>query len=105
MTNNIFKGDDTGVFGNTFITVNLKNPLGYVVSKAIFVCGCIQKPFDNPVFPLGINLDSQETAKLNYTNVCYLVVFDENGLQKTCNGTLTFSAQNGVLGQNDRTCC
>lgn len=104
MINTVYKTDDTGAFGNTFITVNLENPLGYTISKAIFVCGSIQKTFENPVFPLEINLDSQETAKLNYANVCYLVVFDENGLQKTCNGTFTFPAQNGVL-RNGRTCC
>lgn len=104
MINTVYKGDDTAAFGNTFITINLENPLGYTISKAIFVCGCIQKTFENPVFPLTINLTGAETAKLNYTNVCYLVVFDENGLQKTCNGTLTFPAQNGVL-RNGRTCC
>lgn len=104
MTNPIFKGDATGAFGNTFITINLENPLEYTISRAIFVCGCIQKTFENPVFPLTINFSSAETAKFNYANTCYLVVFDENGLQKTCSGTLTFNAQNGVL-KNDRAYC
>jgi hypothetical protein len=103
-SNAIFKGDDSGAFGNNFITINLDNPLGYPISKAIFVCGCIQKPFKNPVFPLRINLTSQETVKLRSSNVCYLVVYDSEGRQKTCQGSLTFNAQNGVIN-NGGICC
>lgn len=103
-SNAIFKGDDSGAFGNNFITINLDNPLGYTISKAIFVCGCIQKPFENPVFPLRINLTSQETTKLRSSNVCYLVVYDSEGRQKTCQGSLTFNAQNGVIN-NGGICC
>lgn len=103
-SNAIFKGDDSGAFGNNFITINLDNPLGYTISKAVFVCGCIQKPFKNPVFPLRINLTSQETAKLRSSNVCYLVVYDSEGRQKTCQGSLTFNAQNGVIN-NGGICC
>lgn len=103
-SNAIFKGDDSGAFGNNFITINLDNPLGYPISKAIFVCGCIQKPFKNPVFPLTINLTSQETVKLRSSNVCYLVVYDSEGRQKTCQGSLTFNAQNGVIN-NGGICC
>lgn len=101
--NSIFKGDNSGAFGNNFITINLENPLGYTISKAIFVCGCIQKSFDNPVFPIVINFSSQETAQLRSSNTCYLVAYDSEGRQKTCKGTLTFPAQNGVLPNG--TCC
>lgn len=101
----IYKTDDTAAFGNSFITINLENPLGYTISKAIFVCGCIQKSFENPVFPIVINFSSQETASFSSTNTCYLVVFDELGRQRTCKGTLTFKAQNGVLINGGRTCC
>lgn len=104
MTNSIYMGDNTGAFGNTFITINLENPLEYPISKAIFVCGCIQKTFENPQFPLRINFDSSETTTLRTTNTCFLVVFDEQGRQKTCKGSLVFKAQNGVLSQNG-VCC
>lgn len=104
-SNTIFKGDNTGAFGNNFITINLENPLGYTISKAIFVCGCIQKPFKNPVFPLRINLSSAETEGLRSVNVCYLVVYDSEGRQKTCKGSLAFNAKNGVLSNVRRTCC
>ncbi len=101
----IRRGDDTGAYGNRFITIKLDNPNNYVISKAIFVCGCIQKTFENPVFPLTVNLNSQETEKLRATNVCYLVTYDSEGRQKTCKGTLTFPAQNGVLNNGGRNCC
>ena len=100
----IYKGDDTGAFGNNFITINLDNPLEFPISKAIFSCGCITKSYTNPTFPLIINLNSEETEKLRASNVCYLIVFDQFGKQKTCQGTLKFNAQNGVLN-NGRTCC
>lgn len=99
----IFKGDDTGAFGNNFITINLNNPLSYPISKAIFVCKCIKKEFKNPVFPLVINFSSKETSALQSSNICYLVVYDSEGRQKTCKGTLTFGAQNGVISNG--TCC
>lgn len=104
MADIIYKSDDTGAFGNNFITINLENPSEYPISKAIFICGCLQKTFTNPVFPLIINFSSQETKKFGGTNICYLVVYDLEGRQKTCKGTLTFKAQEGVLPQNG-TCC
>lgn len=105
MTRPIYKSDDTGAFGNNFITINLDNPMEYPITKAIFVCGCIQKKFENPVFPIVVNFSGKETEKLQGgANTCYLVVYDTEGRQKTCRGTLTFKAQNGVLTQNG-TCC
>lgn len=97
MTQPIYKGDSTGAFGNNFITINLDNPNDYVVSRVVFVCGCIQKSFENPVFPLTVNLTSEETATLKPSNVCYLVAYDSEGRQKTCKGTLTFPATQGVI--------
>ncbi len=96
-TNAIFKGDNTASFGNNFLTIYLNNPLGYAISKAIFVCGCIEKTFENPEFPLRVNFNSQESQYLRTNNVGYLVVFDSENRQKTCNGTITFKAQNGVI--------
>lgn len=105
MANNpIFKTDDTAAFGNNFITINLDNPQGYEITKAVFVCNCLTKTFENPVFPLVINFSSEETAQLRSSNTCYLVAYDSEGRQKTCQGTLTFNAKNGVIN-NGRTCC
>lgn len=104
MTNSVYMGDNTAAFGNNFITINLENPLEYPISKAVFVCNCLTKTFENPVFPLVINFDSKETAKLRSSNTCFLVVYDSEGRQKTCTGNLTFKAQNGVL-PNGGVCC
>jgi len=93
----IYKGDDTGSFGNTFITIDINNPLGYPISKAIFVCGCIEKSFENPIFPLTVNFTSEETRKLGAINTGYLVVYDSQGRQRTCNGSITFNATKGVI--------
>lgn len=97
MADAIFKGDNTAAFGNSFITITLTNPYEYPISKAVFVCGCIKKEYIDPQFPWVINFNSAETAKMRTINVCYLVVYDEQGRQKTCTGTLKFPAQNGVI--------
>lgn len=96
----IYKGDNTAAFGNNYITIYLNNPLEYPVSKAEFVVnnGCPKlQPIENPVFPLVINFTSEQTAQLQANNTGKLVVWDSQGRQLTCKGTLTFSAQNGVI--------
>jgi hypothetical protein len=95
--NDIYRGDDWAAFGGKGITIHLINPMEYAVSKVIFVCGCIQKVYENPIFPLQVKLTSAESKRLNANNVCYLVAYDEQGRQKTCTGTLTFPAKNGVI--------
>lgn len=96
----VFTSDDTGAFGNNFITINLKNELNYPVSKVEFIInnGCIlPKEYINPVFPLKINFDRTETVKFQPVNVCRLRAYDDKGLRKTCKNTLTFYAQNGEI--------
>ena len=96
----VFTSDDTGAFGNDFITINLKNDLNYPVSKIDFITnnGCIPtKEIYNPVFPLKINYDRTETVKFLPVNTCRLRAYDQNGLRKTCNNTLTFYAENGEI--------
>ena len=93
----IFKGDDTAAFGGQLIRVNLVNPHDFVISRLVFVCNSIIKTFDSPVFPLIINLTSEETLKLSLINVCYFVAYDEEGRQWTFRRTFSFNAKNGVL--------
>lgn len=93
----VYKGDNTGAFGNSFITIDFENPENYVVSKAMFICGCLKKPIPNPQFPVILNFTEEESKRFNFKNTCYLVVWDEQGRQKTCEGTLTFEAENGVV--------
>lgn len=113
--NPIFKGDDTGAFGNQFITITVKNPLLYPISKIKFVVNggnCIkpkvftdENNFQTEEITLTVNFTSDETTKLNATNTANLVAYDMNGLQYTCPQTLTFYAQNGVITKNGQSCC
>lgn len=109
----MFKGDNTAAFDNDFITIELENPnnIDITVSKAVFICGkstagagsgggiagTIVKTFNNPEFPLVVNLDETETAKLDYCNDCYLIIYDSEGRKHTCEGVLTFYAERGVI--------
>lgn len=93
----IFKGDNSAAFGRNFITIHLNNPYEFEVTKAIFKCGCIVKEFENPIFPLRISFDEEETKQFNFNNVCYLAVFDSMGRKRTCKGKLNFTAQGQVV--------
>lgn len=114
-SNAVFKGDDTGAFGNQFLTITVKNPLLYPISKILFIVNggtCIspkeftdENNFQTAEITLTANFSSQETAKLNATNTGNLVAYDMNGLQYTCPQTLTFYAQNGVITKNGQSCC
>lgn len=105
-TNAIFKGDDTGANGNTFITVKIKNPEQYPISRLLIVTngGCIpnkeftdENNFRREDIELAVNYSSEETSKFSATNTVNVVGFDMQNKQFTCPQTLTFTAKNGVL--------
>lgn len=98
----LHSGDNTAAFGNNYITVFEDNPADVIVSKVEFVVGCIKKTYVNPKFPLYINFNSKETAKLNYINTAHLIAYDEKGQRMVCDGTLTFYVINGVIRQNGK---
>lgn len=94
----LFRGDDTEAFNNAgFITINLDTAFDITITKAIFQCGDIQQTFEDPTFPLTIDLTGVETATLSPTNKCYLAVWDENNKKRTCEGSLTFNTQAEVV--------
>ena len=93
----LFRGDDTDAFGNSFITINLATSISGTISKAVFQCENIVKIFENPTFPITIDLASAETATLQATNKCYLAVWDEDNKKRTCKGTLVFNTQSEVV--------
>lgn len=94
----IYKGDDLGAFNNSFITINANIPEGFTISKAKFKVGNLPTmTFDNPVFPLIVNLTSAQTRQLQQQNTCYLAVFDELGRKCTCKGSITFVAKDEVV--------
>ena len=80
----LYRGDDTDAFGSSFITINLATSISGTISRAVFQCETIKKVFDNPVFPLSIELTSAETKGLRANNTCYLAVWDENNKKRTC---------------------
>ena len=108
----IYKGDDTAAFGSNFLTILVKNPDLYKISKLIFVVndGIIKKTFTDPNFfqvaetTLSVNFDSSETVLLSPTNTGKLIAYDGEGLQETCVQSVTFYAQKGVIC-NAQCCC
>lgn len=93
----LYRSDDTDAFGSSFITINIETEVNVTITKAVFQCGTIKKVFDDPVFPLSIELTSQETKSLPANNLCYLAVYDENGKKRTCEGSLQFSTQSQLV--------
>ena len=89
----IHKGDDTDAFGFSFLTVNLDNPHNYVISKAEIRIGTVKKIFLNPVFPLQVSLNKEETAILSeVNNECHMAIYDSQGKKWTCDGHVSFKA-------------
>lgn len=88
-------GDNTAAFGGSFITINLNNKTGaeITISKAVFACGPIHVEFENPTFPLVVNLTEEQTEYLSCENTAYLAVWDEEGRKRTCSGKITFKTQ------------
>lgn len=90
----LVRGDDTQAFGGDLLTISLTTELvGYTITKAIFRCGSIEKEYANPVFPLTVNLTSVETKELTDKDSCYLLLYDENNLRRTCEGTLILKTE------------
>lgn len=114
-SNTIFKTDDTQAFGNNFLEIDIENPLRYEISKLVVVTNsgaCIPNKiytddnnFTTENITLYVNYSSQETAKLNATNVLNVVAYDMQGRQITCAETYTFYAKNGVILKNGRCSC
>jgi len=71
---------------------------GKEVSKAIFVInnGVIVKEFLNPVSPFYVELNEEETGKLQALNVANLILYDSLNRKKTCDGELKFTTDKEV---------
>jgi len=94
----IRKGDDSNAFGFSFLTIELENASDYTITKAEIRIGTIIKTVLNPVFPLYIDLNSQETLTLSEAcNKCYMAIYDVENRKWTCEGELTFPAKPKVV--------
>ena len=92
----IYQGDDTGAFGDVFLTINVSIGEGQVMpefSMAELKIGGVCKKFYNPEFPLHVNFSSKETSLFNVKNTAYLAVWDKKGRKRTCNGSITFKSE------------
>ena len=102
MANNpLYRQDDSNSFGKTLLEIHAEFPddtWAERVTRADFKVGPLPvMSFENPVFPITINLTSAQTALLKDVNDCYLAVYDENGLMQTCEGTLTLESHRRVV--------
>lgn len=93
----LYRGDDTNAFGQKFMTIELENCQGLVITKAELQCGTVHKTFENPTFPLDVDLCCDETKVLLGSNCCYLCIYDEQGRKHTCKGEVTITTKKGVV--------
>ena len=94
----VYKGDDSAAFGNNLLTIKAKIPEGYTVSKAKLKIGNLPvMTFDEPTFPIVVNLSPAQTRQLQQQNTVYMAVYDEEGRKATCRGTITFVAKDEVV--------
>ena len=99
----LFKGDDTNSFGQNFLTINIKNiPDGFTVERMEVKIGSLDiiEVDDFTEFPIRINLNSEQTRELSDVNTIYIALYDNEGLKKTINNSITFTARSEVV-KND----
>lgn len=91
----IYQGDNTAAFGGSFLTINVstESEVMPTITKAELKIGYISKTFENPAFPLTVDLTEEETIKLQAVNTAYLAVWDNEDRKKTCQGKITFKTE------------
>lgn len=91
------QGDNTQNFDNHFLELDIENPYNQTISKAVFQAGQVQKTYDNPIFPLYVDFNEDDTKLLTFENTGYLLVYDNEGRPVTCDGCIHFHCKNGVV--------
>ncbi len=92
----ITRTDDTDAFGQSeFLKIKVKIPEGETVTKAILLIndGEITLEYDNPTFPIGVVLNTKQTAILHDDNHCDLILFDGRNKQKTIHCVAHFNSE------------
>ena len=89
---NLTQGDNTQAFGQHLLRITLSDPdnllQNHSISKAEirFACGLV-KTFENPVFPLIVDLTEQESQRMLVgNNTAVMAVWDELGRKVTPKG-------------------
>ena len=99
MAEKIFRGDSTNSFGQDFLRIEAEIPQEWLdqIAYCIFKVGNLpDMTFDEPEFPIIVNLSSAQTALLKDTNSCYLSLVDKEGLKQTCEGTFIIETRRQV---------
>ena len=98
MVEKYYKGDDYNAFGENWVLIELDFPEDWVISKAEFKVGNLPlMKFIDPVFPIVVNLTSEQTINLKDVNTCYMAIYDEENRKKTLDGSWTFKAEDEVV--------
>ena len=90
---NLIQGDNTAAFGQHLMRINLLDPDGLLENHSIskceirFACG-VKKTYQNPTFPLIIDLTEEESQKMLVgNNTATIAVWDELGRKATPKGS------------------
>lgn len=98
MAEKYYKGDDFDAFDQEWAQIELDFPEDWIISKAEFKVGNLPvMRFTDPVFPLDVNLTSEQTVNLKDVNTCYMAIYDDLGRKQTLSGSWTFQAEDEVV--------
>lgn len=98
MAEKYYKGDDFDAFDQKWAQIELDFPEDWIISKADFKVGNLPvMRFTDPVFPLDVNLTSEQTVNLKDVNTCYMAIYDDKGKKQTLEGSWTFQAEDEVV--------
>lgn len=91
------RGDDTNAFGqDELLRINFTVPEEQTVSKAILVCGDLELTFNEPVSPIKVVLDKEQTKILKDNNCCNIILYDGSNRQLTIPCIAEFKTREGV---------
>lgn len=93
----MYRGDNSAFAGAEYIRIELENNANVTISKAEFRSGKVLKTFENPLFPLIVNFDEEESMLLDNNAIGYLAVYDELGRKRTVKGYISFKTKGKVV--------
>ena len=89
---NFRRGDDSKAFGQNLLRINLSDPDGLLVNHSVSKAEIrfnpnVTKVYENPTFPLVVNLTSEESSNLSVgDNYAVMALWDEEGRKLTPEG-------------------
>ena len=98
----IYRGDNTGAFGNDFLRIYLNNPNKLIITKAVIqINNKLDKIYEYPSFPLRVNFTGAETEMLEQRNTCKMALWDEYGRRRTAEGKFNFYVKENRILEPD----